>query len=130
MQTLLIIDDDPAWRSLYRLMFEGKFRVFEATDGHEGLARYEETLPDLVIVDLRMPRMDGATFLARLRGKSHVAPVIVCTAVSREAASLAGSRVRVVPKSPGLKELLNVVCSFASERPGRCDAEADRDTRD
>jgi DNA-binding response OmpR family regulator len=130
MRTLLIIDDDPAWRSLYRLMFAGKFRVFEATDGHEGLARYEETSPDLVIVDLRMPRMDGTTFVAKVRGKNHVAPVIVCTAVSREAAALVGSGVHVVPKSPGLKELLNVVSSLDSERPGRCDAEAGRENRD
>ncbi len=112
MRTILIIDDDPSWRSLYRLVFEGKFRVVEARDGHEGLARYVEILPDLVIVDLRMPRVDGAKFVAALQAQSHVAPVIVCTAVSREAAPLARSGVRVVSKSPGLKELLAVVSSF------------------
>jgi len=116
MRTMLVIDDDPAWRSLYRIMFEGKFEIVEARDGQEGLALYEEVSPDLVIVDLRMPRMDGAAFLGELRGKPHMAPVIVCTAVSREAAPLARMGVRVVPKSPGLKELWSVVSSFDFEQ--------------
>ena len=45
-----------------------------------------------------------------------MAPVIVCTAVSREAAPLARMGVRVVPKSPGLKELWSVVSSFDFEQ--------------
>jgi CheY-like chemotaxis protein len=123
MRTLLVIDDDPAWRSLYRIMFEGEFAIVEARDGQEGLALYEQVSPDLVIVDLRMPRMDGAAFLAELHGKPHAAPVIVCTAVNREAAWLARMGVRVVPKSPGLKELLTVVSSLDEEQAGRRNAD-------
>lgn len=118
MRTMLVIDDDPAWRSLYRIMFEGRFEIVEARDGREGLVRCEEVSPDLVIVDLRMPRMDGAAFLAELRARPHVPPVIVCTAVSREAVPLARMGVCVVPKSPGLKELLSVVSSFDFEQRG------------
>jgi len=118
VRTLLVIDDDPTWRLLYRLEFEGRFRVIEAADGEEGLRRYDETSPDLVIVDLRMPRMDGAAFLEHLQGKPQVAPVIVCSAVSDEAESLVrpGLRgVRIVSKWPNLRELRQVVLSLTPE---------------
>jgi len=66
MATLLVIDDDPAWRNLYRLEFEGKWDVVEARDGVEGLVLFDALAPDLVILDLHMPRMDGLAFLAAL----------------------------------------------------------------
>ena len=119
MRTLLVIDDDPTWRLLYRLEFEGEFQVVEAADGEEGLRRYEEASPDLVIVDLKMPRMDGAVFLEHLKGKPRVAPVIVCTALSDEAGSLARPGVRVVSKWPSLRELRRAVVSLSTDPLGR-----------
>jgi two-component system response regulator EvgA len=112
VKTLLVIDDDPGWRSLYRILFEGRFDVFEAADGVEGLKRYTEVLPDLVIVDLCMPRMDGAMFLEKVRGIPHQARVVVCTALGPEAAPQAPPGVRFVSKSPDLKELVSGVASF------------------
>ena len=117
VRTLLVIDDDPLWRLLYRLEFEGMFQVVEAADGQEGLLRYKETLPDLVIVDLQMPRMDGATFVRQLRRMRHVAPVIVCTSAPAEATPLVPPGVRVVSKWTDLKELRAAVSSFCVE-PG------------
>jgi CheY-like chemotaxis protein len=113
-RTLLVIDDDPAWRSLYRLEFGGRFDVVEATDGREGLAQLERTGPDLVILDLSMPGMDGARFLASLEGCRHTPPVIVCTAHELEARRLARSHVRIVAKSPNLTALWEAIESLAS----------------
>jgi CheY-like chemotaxis protein len=102
---LLVIDDDPAWRSLYRLEYGERFEVLEASDGREGLAKLEATGPDLVILDLNMPRMDGHGFLACLDDRGLSTPVIVCSALESQARDLARPTVRVVPKSPDLTEL-------------------------
>ncbi len=112
-RTLLVIDDDPAWRSLYRLEFGGRFDVVEATDGRDGLEQLERTGPDLVILDLTMPGMDGARFLAGLEGRCHRPPVIVCSAQEFEARRLARSQVRIVPKSPDLTALREAIDSLA-----------------
>lgn len=118
MRTMLVIDDDPVWRLLYRLEFEDRFRIIEAADGQEGLARYEETSPDLVIVDFWMPRMGGATFVERLRRLCPAAPVIVCTAVPNEATSVVGPGVRVVSKWPDLRELRRAVADCGAQSRG------------
>jgi CheY-like chemotaxis protein len=110
--TLLVIDDDPAWRCLYRYQFEDRFEVIEAEDGCDGLQKFESALPDLVIVDLSMPRMDGADFIASLRGRGISTPVIVCTGHGPSARGLERSKVRVVSKSPDLVELDRAVLSL------------------
>jgi DNA-binding NarL/FixJ family response regulator len=108
-RTLLVIDDDPSWRSLYRLEFGERFDVVEAADGRDGLEQLRLAGPDLVILDLRMPGMDGARFLACLEDRDNRTPVIVCTALEHEARKLARSDVRIVPKSPDLTRLSEAV---------------------
>ena len=82
-KSLLVIDDDASARDvLRRQMGRQGWRVVEAADGAEGLARVREEIPALVLLDLMMPRMDGFAFLAALReidGASSI-PVIVVTA--------------------------------------------------
>src|SRR5258708_24346529 len=114
---LLVIDDDPAWRSLYRLEFGDRFEVVEASDGREGLAQLEAAVPDLVILDLNMPRMDGAGFLACLDHRGVSTPVIVCSALESEARRLAGPTVRVVPKSPHPTQLSLAIVNLPPARP-------------
>ena len=113
-RTLLVIDDEPAWRLLYRLEFEGQFEVIEAADGRDGLEKLESSLPDLVILDLAMPRMDGARFLACLQDKGVRTPVIICSAHEPETRPLERASVRVVPKSPDLTELSRAVLTLSS----------------
>lgn len=109
MATLLIIDDDPAWRSLYRLEFEGKWDVVEARDGDEGLVLFDALAPDLVILDLNMPRMDGLAFLAALSLRGSTVPVILCTAVLPPGGPPPSPCVGIVEKSPSLRELRSAV---------------------
>lgn len=105
MPTLLIVDDDPAWRSLYRLEFEKKFQVWEACDGLEGLALVESLAPDLVILDLHMPRMDGLSLLHQLGLKGLTTPVVLCTAVLPDCGPPPSPCVGIVEKSPDLRDL-------------------------
>ena len=114
--TLLVVDDDPDWRLLYKLEFGDRFDVIEAADGHDGLEKLAMTGPDLVILDLSMPRMDGVGFLARLRDAGVSTPVIVCTAFGPEAQDLVRGHVRFVHKSPDLAELARAVQTLSRSR--------------
>ena len=65
---ILVVDDDPKIRTVVRrgLAYEG-YRVVEAGSGEEGLEKAREHLPDLVILDLMMPGIDGLEVVRRLR---------------------------------------------------------------
>ncbi|MEU8615581.1 response regulator transcription factor [Actinoplanes sp. NPDC048791] len=79
---LLIVDDHPVVRDGLRGMFAGdeRFRVLgEAADGHEALAVARAVQPDVVLMDLRMPGMDGVTAIRALREQGVPARVLVLT---------------------------------------------------
>ena len=81
MQRLLLIDDDPALlRILGRsLVYEG-FAVDAAASGAEGLTRARERYPDLVILDVMLPDLEGLEVLRRLRAADALLPVLLLTA--------------------------------------------------
>jgi DNA-binding response OmpR family regulator len=84
---VLVAEDDEDIRSLvvFRLERSG-YDVVEAVDGEEALARVAERVPDLVVLDLMMPKLDGLEVTRRLRaaaGTSRV-PVILLTARVQE----------------------------------------------
>lgn len=79
-----IVDDSPEARRLIRriLQSQGNFVILEATNGSEGLEMIQRELPDLIILDLMMPEMDGFSVMDVLRSRQETAniPVIVATA--------------------------------------------------
>lgn len=81
---ILIVDDEPRMRHFVRmnLQLEG-FLVSEASDGLEAVRKVREELPDLVILDVEMPHMDGLEALAEIRRFSPV-PVIMLTVRAEE----------------------------------------------
>ena len=81
MQRILVIDDDPAVTSTLRrgLAFEG-FAVDTAASGHQGLAMARDHAPDVVILDVMMPGLDGFQVLERLRTADATLPVLMLTA--------------------------------------------------
>ena len=81
-KTILIIEDDNDFQDIYQLYLQGEsYRVLTAVDGKEGLKVLEKETPDLIILDLIMPVMDGEEFYAWLRGqeKWRNMPVIVAS---------------------------------------------------
>ena len=60
------------------------YEVVQATDGVEALARYDEQLFDLVVLDVMLPRLDGLEVCRRLRAKGETVPIIMLTAKSEE----------------------------------------------
>jgi CheY-like chemotaxis protein len=81
-RSVLVIDDDPEMRSLLVLILEQEgYRLQSAADGREGLELLRTTRPDLIILDMRMPVMDGSEFARRYRAEhSDPAPIVVMTA--------------------------------------------------
>ncbi|GGU04100.1 MULTISPECIES: response regulator transcription factor [Streptomyces] len=78
---ILIVDDEPAVREALRrsLAFEG-YGTEEAVDGADALARMESYAPDLVVLDIQMPRMDGLTAARRIRASGSTVPILMLTA--------------------------------------------------
>lgn len=67
---ILIVEDDVTLsEALSMSLKEEKFEVFEAHDGIQGLEMAERILPDLIICDINMPKMDGLTMLSQMRSK-------------------------------------------------------------
>jgi threonine synthase len=81
---IVIVEDTTEARRLIRriLQSQGNFTILEATDGRAGLELIQKELPDLIILDLMMPEIDGFAVLEALRSKPETAsiPVIVATA--------------------------------------------------
>ncbi len=106
---ILIIDDEPAIRKFLRVAFETeRFSVVETETGKEGLAAAASQKPDLIVLDLGLPDMNGIDVLKKLREWSKV-PVIVLTVddleISKVALLDAGAD-DFMTKPFGLKELL------------------------
>ncbi len=80
----LIIDDEAQIRRLLRVNLEASgYRVLEAATGQEGIVQAAQGRPEVIILDLGLPDMDGVTVLKRLREWSHV-PVVVLSVRERE----------------------------------------------
>ena len=76
--TVLIIEDDPYIRhSVRRFLDSCNFSVLEAADGAEGLQLFSLHQPDIIITDLRMPRVDGLEVLARVQKESPETPIVI-----------------------------------------------------
>ncbi len=81
--TVLVVDDDPVILKLLEVNFEMEgFNVVRASDGAEGLERAQEVLPDVVVLDVMMPRMTGHEVARALRQDERTAaiPIIFVTA--------------------------------------------------
>lgn len=113
--TVLTIEDQPDIRRLIRMTLEFKgLSVLEAGDGQEGLAMARQHLPDVILLDVMMPGMDGLAVRRALSADEKLChiPVVIISALGRSADVQAGMdagvhRYLVKPFSPW--ELLDVV---------------------
>jgi CheY-like chemotaxis protein len=114
---VLVVDDEPDIRATVSAMLEIEgYAVTEAANGADALHRVEERAPDVILLDMRMPVLDGWGFAAELRRRGHHMPIVVMTA-ARDAAHWAGeiAASAFVAKPFGFDDLITAV---EEVRPG------------
>lgn len=119
---ILVVDDDPTLREMYltRLMAE-KFAVDQASDGQQALARAVDSPPDVILLDLRMPNVNGLEVLEILKTtkKTQNIPVIVLTALGddnlRQQALARGAADYLVKAETMPAEVVNKIRSVLKE---------------
>ena len=93
---ILIIDDEKEYCKLTKINLQGsgEFRVLEAGNGKEGIKLAKKFAPDLILLDIMMPRMDGFEVLQALKKdpKTMAIPVVMLTAKGDDLSKLQASR--------------------------------------
>lgn len=82
MKKILIIEDDPFLSEMYVAKFsENNFQVEVAIDGKDGLAKIKEFIPDLILLDIVLPKMDGFEILKKIKSdpKLKNIPIVLLT---------------------------------------------------
>src|SRR6266480_7667379 len=107
-KTILLVDDDIELSDGLRIMLERQgYRVFQARDGQQGKSLIYQHRPDLVILDMMMPRMGGYPVLEHFRDKADAPPIIMITANE-------GSRHKAYAENLGVVDYIRK--PFAMER--------------
>ena len=108
---VLVVDDEPGIRAIVLAMLEIEgYAVAEAINGAEALVAVENDPPDLILLDMRMPVLDGWGFATELRRRGHRTPIVVMTAArdaARWARDIAASA--FVAKPFGYDDLIRAV---------------------
>ena len=113
---VLVVDDELSIREVVQAALEDEdFAVTTAANGREALERIGESRPDVILLDLNMPVMDGWAFYARVRDEGLGIPVVFMTAGHRacEEAARCGAQ-GCLPKPFGMEELFQTVARFAA----------------
>ncbi len=122
MKHILIVDDDETLRHVLKRKLEQEgYSVVLAANGFEALVQVQNHRPDLILLDLLMPSMDGTEVLMRLRGDLDTAdiPVIVISALERGPAQKWGKAlgaVEFIPKPFSLRKMVARINAVLSSR--------------
>lgn len=100
---VLVIDDDPDQRRLLeRMLTSGGWRVVTAPDGEAGVARAQQDRPDIIVLDVMMPNLNGYQTCRRLKSGPVTAgiPVVICTSKDQPADEFWAAEVGLMPSWP------------------------------
>jgi two-component system response regulator MprA len=111
--TVLVVEDEPVIRELMAILLEDEgYTVHQAVDGLQALEMLEQHGIDLVLSDVKMPRLDGASLVQRLRSRGDAIPVVLMSAVYAEV-DLPG--VRFLRKPVNCEHLLTIIAAALRE---------------
>ena len=119
---IMIVEDDEDLHILYGLYLQGQdYQILRAYNGREAFQILETERPDLIILDMIMPIMDGEEFLTRLRTEKNILdiPVIIASVNDKIPARLLeiGRVHKVMRKPVTIEELLNHIQEVLAARP-------------
>ena len=116
---VLVVDDAPYMVKVLRDILDAHgYEVHEAANGEEAVSKYNEILPDVVLMDILMPVMDGVKATKEILAKDPKANIIVVTAVGKsglEKDCIAAGAKNFIIKPFKIKELVNIIDSLGNE---------------
>jgi CheY-like chemotaxis protein len=124
---ILVADDEPEVVNLVRIMLEMEgYTILEASDGEQALAMAQTEQPDLMLLDVRMPKMNGLAVLDRLREDPNTAsiPVVMLSVVTtypEVQKALEQGAVAYLPKPFELREMARLVGRVVTMNPAQRD---------
>jgi DNA-binding NtrC family response regulator len=120
---ILVVDDEPHVRLVFQIALESAgYTVVAAADGKEALARLREVSLDLILLDLKMPVLDGMETLRRLREQGNTVPVVIITAhgsVADAVLAMKQGAIDFVPKPVSPTTLRGVVARVLAASPAQ-----------
>ncbi|MBX4197838.1 response regulator [Candidatus Parcubacteria bacterium] len=124
MKKILIIDDEPLFCKVVREGLDtAKYEVSEAVDGVDGLKKVEEVNPDLILLDIMMPNLDGMGFLKQLNekyGKGKI-PVIITSnlsTITKISEGLAlGVKGYIIKSNESIETIARTIDSILEQKP-------------
>ena len=110
--SILICDDEEGIRESLRLILDGHYELIFAADGHEALEALQRSTPTLMLLDMKLPKMDGLDTLRSIRQMAPDLPVLILSAyhsteVAQEAVRLGATD--YIPKPFESKQLLQAL---------------------
>jgi len=85
-KVLVVDDDEDMLRLLERILSKAKYKVLKAKSGKECIKQAKESSPDIIILDIMMPELDGIATILKLKSskETRAIPIIMCTAVKED----------------------------------------------
>src|SRR6058998_3706828 len=97
---ILVVDDDPGVRESFRLILEDHYHVVDVPDGPSALEAVRASPVDLVLLDIRLPGMDGIEVLERIKAIDERVEVILVTAVKTVLTAVAATKLGAFHSPP------------------------------
>ena len=111
MKRIHVVDDNEAFSELVEMVFNAEFEVLKAGDGEQGLKLAHEEKPDVILLDVMMPKISGVEMLRQLQSdmETRAIPVIILTATKFD-----DSTHTMFKQEPNVRSLLRKPCGMES----------------
>lgn len=117
MKHIFIIEDDPGILDALTFLLSEKYQISAIADARDAIERLKNEKPDLILVDLWMPVLDGAEFIKHMQEQGNSIPILVMTANSNIENKLRGLKVADVIRKPFDIEAMEAKIAYLTSVP-------------